>query len=189
MKFLHLISRKQANLIGFTFYFTGKSCHRGHFSERFVSNRQCRDCWVEDTRKWYKENKESVLSKQKQYGINNSCVRNAKRKQRYQENKQHELKINEKWRKANKALVTFHSVKYRTTKKHRTPLWLTSQQLNQIATEYELAAWCTKVTGIKYHVDHIVPLQGKTVSGLHVPWNLQVIPASDNQKKSNRFIG
>ena len=187
MKHLHLISRKTAINIGLLFYCTGKSCCRNHFSERFVSNRQCRDCWLEDTRKWYLDNKDSVLASQKIYSNKNKEKRSLQRRARYTIQKEYELKKNKEWRQNNKAAICAYSVKYQKSKINRTPSWLTKDNLKSIETEYELAAWCSKVMGIKYHVDHIVPLQGKQVSGLHVPWNLQVIPAVDNLIKSNQF--
>ena len=52
---------------------------------------------------------------------------------------------------------------------------------------YEQCALLTRNTGIKHEIDHIVPLNGKNVSGLHVHWNLQIIKATDNRIKGNRF--
>lgn len=56
-----------------------------------------------------------------------------------------------------------------------------------IAAIYARAAHLTQLTGVRHHVDHIVPLKGEHVSGLHVPWNLQCLPARDNIAKHNRF--
>ncbi len=66
-----------------------------------------------------------------------------------------------------------------------TPKWLTEQQRSDIVAVYEEAALKTAETGVRYEVDHIVPLRGVAVCGLHVAWNLRAIPAHQNRQKSN----
>jgi hypothetical protein len=67
---------------------------------------------------------------------------------------------------------------------HATPPWVDPVSFYPIYRERVIK---TRDTGVLHHVDHIVPLRGKKVSGLHVPWNLQVIPAVENLRKGNRF--
>lgn len=80
-----------------------------------------------------------------------------------------------------------NTAKYRSNKDKRTPKWLTPDDLWMMAEAYKLAALRTKLFGFKWHVDHIIPLRGALVSGLHIPHNLQVIPGLDNIRKSNQF--
>lgn len=75
----------------------------------------------------------------------------------------------------------------RSQKLNATPKWLTPEQLTQIEYLYWLSRDLEIVSGQKYHVDHEVPLRGKKVCGLHVPWNLRVIPAEINLSKGNRY--
>ena len=66
----------------------------------------------------------------------------------------------------------------------RAPAWA---DLEKIRLIYANARVMTEMLGEPWHVDHIIPLQGKFVSGLHVPENLQILPGVENIRKSNRF--
>lgn len=87
----------------------------------------------------------------------------------------------------NSGRIVAHTVKRRLAKIKRTPVWLTADDYWMIEQAYELAALRTKMFGFSWHVDHILPLQGKNVSGLHTPYNMQVIPGAENVRKSNSF--
>lgn len=77
----------------------------------------------------------------------------------------------------------------RSKKNQATPKWLTPIQLAQLQEFYEISSAISMQTGILHHVDHICPLNGEFVKGLHVPWNLQILPASENIRKSNSLKG
>lgn len=107
----------------------------------------------------------------------------------YRQNNLEKLKeYNTKYRLAHLAEDAARSMKRYSRKLKAAPLWLTKKQLDEIAFFYKEAKRLEKETGIKHHVDHIVPLQGTEVCGLHVPWNLQVLTATDNISKSNKLL-
>ena len=69
---------------------------------------------------------------------------------------------------------------YRLTKRKCIPPWVTIEDVLPI---YDLAYRA----GPNFHVDHIVPLDGKNVCGLHVPWNLQLLTSAENSRKRTKF--
>lgn len=122
------------------------------------------------SKRYYAENSEKIKEKTKQYVADNKDKVKACRKRYQQENK----------------IAVLERVKrYKMAKIRRTPLWLTEDDIWMTREIYELAALRTKLTGIEWEVDHIVPLNGENVSGLHIPSNLQVITALENRQKSN----
>ena len=93
-----------------------------------------------------------------------------------------------RWVKNNTASVNARTAKRYAAKTQATPKWLTDTDHWAIQEAYALAKLRAEMLGGNWEVDHIVPLRGKTVMGLHVPWNLQVILRNENRRKANRVL-
>lgn len=93
-------------------------------------------------------------------------------------------RVDKRYLPIHKGKAAFSASKRRTAKLQRTPKWCDEDAIKRLHIE---AATVSKKTGILHHVDHIIPLQGRLVSGLHVPENLQIIPADQNFKKSANY--
>ena len=87
----------------------------------------------------------------------------------------------------NKARYIYNANKRKKRVKRATPTWLDRKDYESMAQLYECAARLMTETGVPHDVDHIIPLLGKGVCGLHVPWNLQILTASENRKKWNHY--
>ena len=96
------------------------------------------------------------------------------------------VEVDKRTRQKNSARVTANGAKYRAVKLQATPAWLNKGHWFEMGCVYVYRDALKRV-GLDYHVDHIVPLQGQNVSGLHVPENLQVILATQNRLKNNRY--
>ena len=68
----------------------------------------------------------------------------------------------------------------------REPKWLSEKDKSLITAIYKEAKALRK-GGLKVHVDHIIPLCGEKISGLHIPENLEIVPALDNLLKNNQW--
>lgn len=171
-----------------------KARRKRHLANPEIKNSQSRNYYAKNreqhcalTKRWYSKNKES---------------HNAKSKLRYLERKDTVLARHKTWRILNKERNRFLinrwfsnnpgarasiSAKRRASLLQRTPAWLSQSEFRDIRLLYCSARRLSKLTGIAFEVDHILPLQGKYVSGLHVFSNLQIMIASHNRIKFNNW--
>lgn len=204
---IKIISRKEAKAQGLSRYFTGKPCCNGHIAERQTSKGVCIECkykWQKENSQYYKEYWSKNKDKAKEIWTKHNRKKRhlwpeyyAKNKSKiiaYQEQYRNDPMNQEKIRQAktvyrqeNKAHLNALKAAYKASKKGATPDWVDHKV---IAKRYDECKLLNDEAGyIKYHVDHIVPIRGKKICGLHVPWNLQVITAKENMQKSNKFEG
>lgn len=135
---------------------------------RYADNR---DGKVKSIKRYYEANREAILA------------RNAARYER----KAEVLKAASKeYRRTNPEKVRAWNGARRAIERKACPPWADKAA---IAAIYAEAVRLERETGIPHHVDHIVPLRGKTICGLHVAENLRAIPAIENLKKGSRFVG
>jgi 5-methylcytosine-specific restriction endonuclease McrA len=149
--------------------------------------RENKDRESERIKKWRLENKEEYKEKQKAYRLKNAEKLNEQKREYYIRTKNIKAIYAKKYAEKNPHIINKTSAKRRAARLNRTPSWLTKDDLWIINEIYELAILRTKVLGVMWHVDHIIPLQGKLVSGLHVPSNLQVILGAANHTKNNKY--
>ena len=173
--------------------------HKSRKDGKQVYCKECRKAYREENKEaraaynaqWRKENKETLAVYQAQWYQENKDVKKAYQAQYYQENKeavaaqkaqyyQENKEVIAQYKKENKEAYAAYEAKRRAAKLQRTPKWLTDDHYHEIKEVYSS---CPE----GHHVDHIVPLQGENVSGLHVPWNLQHLTAEENIRKGNKL--
>jgi 5-methylcytosine-specific restriction endonuclease McrA len=91
------------------------------------------------------------------------------------------------YRENNKGYYASKCAARRARRLKATPPWLTAEHHAEMKLMYETAAFLTDLLGVQHHVDHKHPLQAVNACGLHVPWNLQILTATENISKGNRW--
>lgn len=175
--------------------------HKGH-SDGLGSN--CKECCKQKSKaykkanpdkakiavdKCWNKNRDKYNEKKKEYSKKYSKEAVARAKKWNEANPEKIIKCRKNWKANNTDKVNANTAKRRAVKLQATPKWLSEDDYKTMEQMYKMAQRETIRTGTKFHVDHIIPLKGKNVCGLHCPSNLQVIPAEENCKKSNKFEG
>jgi len=180
-------TRKEALQNNASQYFTGAVCCNGHIAARRAKTGECLKCRTVALKQWRTKNPSTVQAHNKaQYAVHAQKITAAVRK--YRLNNLQEVNSKKRvYQQQNRNVFNAIAARRKASQLQRTPVWLTDDDHWLISEAYALATLRTKLFGFAWHVDHIIPLQGKRVSGLHVPRNLQVIPGVLNRQKSNNF--
>jgi hypothetical protein len=185
---MKVISKQEAIDLGLKRFFTGIPCNNGHICERVVYCGGCHQCRIKKSKAYEKRHPEKKSEWGKNYYKRKVDTFAQKSKERRAEDPKKEKDRIAKWHDANPGKVAEYSAKRKASEIRATPKWLSESDNKFIAEHYEMAKWLQKISGVEWQVDHVIPLRGKKVCGLHVPWNMQLLPRSLNVQKSNKLL-
>lgn len=199
---LHIIPRQVAIARGLKAYFTGKPCLRGHVDERKTDRKYCLTCKLEkdreksarpdmkakraayDRARW-ENDREYLVAKNRRYNEANADAVNEQKRGYHVKNIAALAAARIVWLKDNRHVIRELNAGRKRRVRRATPPWADRAAIRAV---YKEADQISLETGILHHVDHIVPISGENVSGLHVHWNLRPLPWRDNLSKKNKVI-
>lgn len=210
---MDIISRKEAKEQNLKTYFTGNPCKNGHVCSKTTSSGSCIECLkiaavkrrranIESYRERDRQNNAKRKDKRKAWRVNNIeriAIQDAEyrriNKEKIKEkdkiytmkNKSKILSAIKAWRCNNRDKVALDALKRVRKKRQAIPKWYNLHRL-EVKDLYNTAKELTEMTGILFHVDHIIPLSNDLVCGLHCYDNLQILPYYENCAKGNTFL-
>jgi hypothetical protein len=145
-----------------------------------------KDYFVKKRYEHYQKHKEFELERCAEYYRNNREDILEQKAQHYQDNKDKRREYSAKRQQLYPEIKAAHNARRRAYRVQATPAWLTKSHKEEMNFVYWFANGLNGLHGLSYQVDHVHALKGENFSGLHVPWNLRVMPSSENSKKRNK---
>lgn len=182
---------------GHPYYFTGKPCIHGHVSNRDANDRKCLACELVFVRArvkrpeykdkflaWSRANKDKRRASSQKSKLKHADSVRRRLRDWWAKTKTVRAKKRAAWAAANKPKIYAANAARRGREITATPPWAMHLRA-EFEAIYNERLRLDSQSSVKHHVDHIYPLKGKNSCGLHLPWNLQIIPASENLRKRN----